>query len=221
MKLVFPDLEDSDELYPFLILTSPIYLGWAIWWIKQGFSKDKKQVDIHPVNSSVQDGVNHTNKDNSSKSNSNDNNLLKNHHKQEYPAKEKCKQCGAEYSSSDYDQSADIWRCTECKGEIPKIELSPEDIPRKEKEMKPGAKIAIRVSLYFIWPIIWLFLYVFYEAIKKDLIRPGILSFLQNTLGIENIVTVSQIWGVIGAMFFVFLIFILVKGFLIITKETK
>ncbi len=205
MKLALPDLNDGKDIFAFLSLTSPIYFGWTIWWIWKGFRKDtrNKESKYFYKNSDTPKEV-----------------LLNNEPGQDYNAKKRCENCGTEYSSSDYDHNAEIWKCSDCKSEIPKIELLPEDIPRKENDLKPGVKIAIRLSLFVIWPIIWLFLFSFYGAIRSDL-RRGILEFLHNTVGMENIYTVTQTYGVISTIVFAILFYILVKGFILITKETK
>lgn len=90
----------------------------------------------------------------------------------------------------------------------------------EEKDTKPIVRIVTRLVLYFFWIIISMFLIVFHGSIK-DSFRPYIVSFIENTPGIANIRSIVSIYGVISALITVLLFYIIIKGFLVITKETK
>lgn len=105
---------------------------------------------------------------------------------------------------------------------IKDIEI-PNDIQEeevKETVLSPGINRIIRFSSYIGWTLAWFLLVGFYGMIRKDL-RTGIINFLTNTVGIENIVTIAKAYGVIASIIYGFLFLILGVGFVVITKETK
>lgn len=69
----------------------------------------------------------------------------------------------------------------------------------EEKESNPNSRLLTRSSLYVILPIIWLFFLGFYGKVREDLKSNFDILALTDTL----------------------LIFILIAGFFIITKETR
>ena len=89
----------------------------------------------------------------------------------------------------------------------------------ENKIKNPIARNILRIILYIVWVVVWLFLLGLYSMSRED-IRKGIIGIIK-LLGVNNISTISILYGIISSLIFLLMFYVLYKGFRVITRETK
>mgnify|MGYP000428982738 CR=1 FL=1 len=88
----------------------------------------------------------------------------------------------------------------------------------KERVKPKTAKTMIRFSSILLWCVTWFVIAVFYEMLRPE-IRRFIISIV-SSIGIQSINTISQITGIIMAVLFLALLYLLFKGIIFIWKKS-
>lgn len=91
----------------------------------------------------------------------------------------------------------------------------------KQKSKSPLVRISARIFLYPTWLIIWIIISGIFYSMARQNIGSFIYYLLHDVLNFSNIKTIAVAQGAFITASMVFLIFVLVKGFLFVHRITK